>query len=213
MTDEKTIAELTARIAELEALLQQRTSAWHDTVNALSDWVCIIDLDFRIMHSNRAVEKFLGLSPSEVIGRPCYEVVHGTGARIDSCPIPPMVKALKRSQTEVQLGDGRWLSITADPLTDKGGNLTGAVHMVRDITPLREVQAERETLIRELRIALSEVKTLKGLIPICAGCRRIRDDSGAWSPLEAFVRSNFDADFSHGLCPECAKKEFEEYDL
>ena len=213
MTAEKSSDALKARITELEAQLQQCSSEWHDTLNALSDWICLIDLDFRIVRTNRAVEDFLGLTQEEVLGRACYEIVHGTGAHIDQCPIPPMVKALKRSQTEVQLDDGRWLSVTADPLTDKDGHLTGAVHTVRDITALREIQAERETLIRELQQALSEVKTLKGLIPICAGCRRIRDDSGAWNPLEAFVRNNFDADFSHGLCPDCAKKQFEEYDL
>ena len=213
MADAKRNEDLKARIAELEDALARREAEWYDTVNALSDWACIIDLDFKIVRTNRAVKDFLGLAPKDVLGRPCYQVVHGTGAHIDHCPIPPMVKALKRSQTEVQLDDGRWLSITADPLTDKDGRLTGAVHMVRDITARKAAEAEREKLIRELEKALAEVKTLKGLIPICANCRRIRDDSGAWNPLEAFVRNNFDADFSHGLCPECAKKEYEEFDL
>jgi PAS domain S-box-containing protein len=213
MTEDQTVAQLKARIAELEAALSRRTSEWDDTVNALSDWVCIIDRDFRIVRTNRAVETFLGITPAEAVGRTCYQLVHGTDARIDHCPIPPMVKSLQRSQTEVRLEDGRWLSVTADPLVDKSGQLIGAVHMVRDITALRAVQAERETLIQELEQTLAEVKTLKGLIPICANCRRIRDDTGAWSPLEAFVRNNFDADFSHGLCPECAKKEYEEYNL
>jgi PAS domain S-box-containing protein len=213
MTVEPSTAKLKARIKELEEALKRSACEWENTVNALSDWVCIIDLDFRIVRTNRAVEDFLGIPPEEVLGRTCYEIVHGTGTHIDHCPIPPMVKALKRSQTEVQIGDGRWLSVTADPLTDKVGILTGAVHMVRDITRLREVQAEHEVLIQELQQTLSEVKTLKGLIPICANCRRIRDDSGSWSPLEAFVRNNFDADFSHGLCPECAAREYAEYDL
>lgn len=213
MSAGKTTAELIARIRELEDALQERASEWEDTLNALSDWVCLIDLDFRIVRTNRAVESFLGVTREEVVGQPCYKVVHGTNARIGHCPIPPMVKSLRRAQTEVRLPDGRWLSVTADPLTDKDGALTGAVHMVRDITALREVQSERETLIRDLQQALSEVKTLKGLIPICANCRRIRDDNGAWSPLEAFVRNNFDADFSHGLCPECAAREYEAFDL
>jgi hypothetical protein len=98
-------------------------------------------------------------------------------------------------------------------LTDKTGKLSGAVHMVRDISALKAAQAEREALIRDLEQTLAEVKTLKGLIPICANCRRIRDDSGAWNSLEAFVRNNFDADFSHGICPECAQKEYKAFDL
>lgn len=213
MTTEPSHARLIARIDELETTLKRRTIEWNNTANALSDWVCIIDLDFRIVRSNRAVEDFLGVTPENAIGQRCYELVHGTGARIDRCPIPRMVQSGQRAQTEVPLADGRWLAITADPLTDNEGKLSGAVHMVRDISTLKAAQAERETLIRELEQTLAEVRTLKGLIPICANCRRIRDDSGAWSPLEAFVRSNFDADFSHGICPECAAREMEKFDL
>lgn len=213
MTAELSHAELITRIEELETTLKRRTTEWNNTANALSDWVCIIDLDFRIVRSNRAVENFLGVTPENAIGQRCYELVHGTGAHIDHCPVPRMVQSGQRAQTEVPLADGRWLAITADPLTDKEGKLSGAVHMVRDITELKAAQAERETLIRELEQTLAEVKTLKGLIPICANCRRIRDDSGAWSPLEAFVRNNFDADFSHGICPECAAREMEKFDL
>jgi len=213
MTDAQSITALKARIDELEAALVRRDSEWLDTVNALSDWICIIDLDFRIVRTNQAVKDFLGVAPEEVLGKRCYEIVHGTGGHIDHCPIPRMVQSGRRAQTEVPLADGRWLCITADPLTDNEGKLSGAVHMVRDITEFKAVEAERETLIRELEQTLAEVKTLKGLIPICANCRRIRDDSGAWNPLEAFVRNNFDADFSHGICPECAKKEYKAFDL
>lgn len=213
MTSDDTIARLQARISALEAAHARSASLWKETVDALSDWVCIIDPDFRIVHTNRAVEDFIGIKPEDVPGRTCFEIVHGTGAQIAQCPVPLMVKSLQRAQEEFQLPDGRWVSVTADPLTDDKGRLTGAVHMVRDITALKKIQAEREALIQKLGQALAEVRTLKGLIPICAKCRRIRDDSGAWSPLEAFVRNNFDADFSHGLCPDCARGEYEAYDL
>jgi len=213
MTSDTRTARLQARIEALEAALARSSSEWKDTVDAISDWVCIIDPDFHIVRTNRAVVNFLGMQPEAVVGRTCYEIVHGTAAHIAQCPIPPMVKSLRRAQEEVRLPDGRWLSVTADPLTDDQGRLTGAVHMVRDITDIKKMQDEREALIRKLEKTLAEVRTLKGLIPICAKCRRIRDDSGAWSPLEAFVRNNFDADFSHGLCPDCAKGEYEAYDL
>jgi len=213
MTSDHTIARLQARIAALEAERARSASTWRETVDAMSDWVCIIDRDFRIVRSNRAVEDFLGVKRENVLGKTCYALVHGTDAPIGHCPIPPMVKARQRAQADVQLADGRWLSVTVDPLTDHEGRLTGAVHMVRDITALRQIQAEREALIKKLEQALSEVRTIKGLIPICAKCHRIRNDKGAWGSLEAFVHDNFDADFSHGLCPACARSEFEAYDL
>jgi DNA-binding response OmpR family regulator len=71
---------------------------------------------------------------------------------------------------------------------------------------LREAAKEREKLIRELQFALDNIKTLQGLIPICANCKKIRDDKGYWSQVEEYIAGHTDAKFSHGVCPECAKK-------
>jgi CheY-like chemotaxis protein len=67
---------------------------------------------------------------------------------------------------------------------------------------------ERERLISELREALAHVKTLKGLLPICASCKKIRDDKGYWSQVESYVELHSEANFTHGLCPDCIKKWF-----
>lgn len=61
----------------------------------------------------------------------------------------------------------------------------------------------------ELKAALEEVKTLSGLLPICAGCKRIRDDGGYWNQIERYISNHSDASFSHGICPECAVKFYE----
>jgi len=78
--------------------------------------------------------------------------------------------------------------------------------VVRDITARRAAEAERDRLIDELQQALSEIKTLSGIIPICSGCKKIRDDSGYWHGVEAYVAEHTDADFSHGICPECVAR-------
>ena len=62
---------------------------------------------------------------------------------------------------------------------------------------------------KELQDALHEIKVLKGTIPICSYCKQIRDEEGVWNDLEAYIRSHSDAEFSHGVCPECYKKEVE----
>lgn len=59
---------------------------------------------------------------------------------------------------------------------------------------------------RELQEALAAVKTLCGLLPICASCKKIRDDKGYWNQLEAYIQNNFDAEITHGICPDCAKR-------
>lgn len=69
---------------------------------------------------------------------------------------------------------------------------------------------ERERLIRKLQKALQEVKRLSGLLPICAACKKIRDDSGNWHPIEDYIANHSEADFSHGVCPTCAKKLYPE---
>ena len=67
-------------------------------------------------------------------------------------------------------------------------------------------EMEKEKLINELQEALARVKLLNGLLPICASCKKIRDDNGYWNQIEVYIRDHSEADFSHGICPECAKK-------
>ncbi len=78
--------------------------------------------------------------------------------------------------------------------------------IVRDITERKSAEQEREKLIDELQKALTEIKTLHGILPICSSCKKVRDDSGAWHQLEAYIRDHTDAEFSHGLCMDCARK-------
>jgi hypothetical protein len=70
---------------------------------------------------------------------------------------------------------------------------------------------EREKVIKELQQALAEVKTLSGLLPICASCKKIRDDSGYWNQIEKYFIDHTDVEFSHGLCPDCVKKIYPDY--
>lgn len=74
----------------------------------------------------------------------------------------------------------------------------------------RQAEQEREKVICELTEALSEVKTLSGLLPICASCKKIRDDKGYWNQIEVYIRKHSGAEFSHGICPECARKLYPE---
>ncbi len=73
----------------------------------------------------------------------------------------------------------------------------------------RILEADRERLITELRAALMDVKRLSGLLPICAGCKKIRNDRHEWQRLEIFIRENSEAQFTHSLCPDCLKRLYE----
>jgi len=74
-----------------------------------------------------------------------------------------------------------------------------------------QADEEKSEIILDLQKALDRVKTLNGLLPICASCKKIRDDRGYWNQIEAYIEAYSEAQFSHGICPECAEKLYPEY--
>jgi hypothetical protein len=97
----------------------------------------------------------------------------------------------------------------AAPLYDQKGNLVGAIECIRDITERKRIEEEREKLICELENALSQIKQLKGLLPICMYCKKIRNDKNYWQAVESYITEYSGAIFTHGVCPECHKKYIE----
>ena len=80
--------------------------------------------------------------------------------------------------------------------------------LVEEVEALRQRVVEQERLIYELRAALAGVKKLSGLLPICSCCKKIRNEDGEWEQMELYIRGHSEADFSHGLCPECGEKTY-----
>ena len=86
-------------------------------------------------------------------------------------------------------------------------------HAQQEIERRKKAEQERDDVIKELKKALSEVKTLRGFLPICSICKKIRDDQGYWNQIESYIRDRSEAEFSHGICPGCAKKHYPEMAL
>jgi len=84
----------------------------------------------------------------------------------------------------------------------------GALFFLRVSSPLITQLIEKN---RELEEALGKVKQLSGLLPICASCKKIRDDKGYWNQIESYIKEHSEAEFSHGICPECLKKLYPDY--
>jgi DNA-binding response OmpR family regulator len=80
------------------------------------------------------------------------------------------------------------------------------VRLQQEIAERMRAEAEREQLIGQLQEALASIKTLRGLVPICAACKKIRDDSGYWNQLESYLLNHTEAQFSHGICPQCVRR-------
>ncbi|MGB8932672.1 MAG: cache domain-containing protein [Anaeromyxobacteraceae bacterium] len=100
-----------------------------------------------------------------------------------------------------------FLAAVTDAMVELSDGPT-VVGFIQDITERRRSEVERERLIGDLKTALADVKTLRGLLPICAHCKKIRDDRGYWNRIETFIRERSDAEFTHGICPDCARKFF-----
>ncbi|MFW6332685.1 MAG: GAF domain-containing protein [Thermodesulfobacteriota bacterium] len=83
-----------------------------------------------------------------------------------------------------------------------------ALQNSRYVDERKKSETQRENLIAELRSALSEVKRLSGLLPICSICKKIRDDKGYWNQIESYIQAHSDAKFSHRICKECAQKHY-----
>ena len=84
--------------------------------------------------------------------------------------------------------------------------ITIAMARFKDIMELRRINFELQTRNQEIEAAMAEIKTLSGLLPICSNCKKIRDDQGYWEQVEVYIAKHSNADFSHGLCPDCMKK-------
>jgi hypothetical protein len=92
-----------------------------------------------------------------------------------------------------------------------GAVLISALKAKRSIQALEKAEKERERLIRELQQALAEIKKLSGFLPICASCKRIRDDKGYWNQIEKYISEHSEAHFTHGICPECSRKLYPDF--
>jgi len=114
-----------------------------------------------------------------------------------------------RKQTETELTNYR------DHLEDLVRERTQQLQKLNEklqseIIEHERAEREKEKLIAELTEALANIKQLKGLIPICASCKKIRDDEGYWNEVEAYIGQHSEAEFSHGICPDCAQKLYPE---
>jgi PAS domain S-box-containing protein len=106
-------------------------------------------------------------------------------------------------------GSTRWTESIFKALRDGDKKIVGLLGITRDITERKKAACERERLITERQMALSEIKVLSGMLPICSSCKKIRNDEGYWEQLENYISEHSTAEFTHGFCPDCAKKFYE----
>lgn len=107
----------------------------------------------------------------------------------------------------------KWVFEQGRGFFTSGNELTHLEGFITDITQQKKIEIEKENLVEELQTAISEIKTLSGLLPICSHCKKIRDDKGYWNQIEEYLDLHTDAKFSHGICKDCAIKYYPSLDL
>jgi len=110
-------------------------------------------------------------------------------------------------------GEERMVAWHNTVFRNEAGNIVSTLSSGEDITERRRAEEEREKIVHELKESMGKVKLLSGFIPICASCKKIRDDKGFWEQVEVYIRDHSEAEFSHGICPECFKKLYPEETL
>jgi two-component system, cell cycle sensor histidine kinase and response regulator CckA len=164
---------------------------------------------------NAGAKRLYGYSAEEAVGQPGLLVVppsHHQEAQ-DQLRKLLSTEGTEPLETERRRKDGAsvTVSLTTSAIRDGEGRMIGASCIACDITERKRIESERIELIAHLNEMLSKVKTLSGLLPICASCKKIRDDHGYWQKLETFVHEHSEAEFSHSMCPDCMRQFYPEF--
>jgi PAS domain-containing protein len=179
-------------------------------IAAIGDGISIQDRDLTVVYQNKIHISFFG----DQRGKKCHQAYRQLENPCDACPVITSFKNGEIRSTEMTAPTDNGISyfeITTSPLRDAAGEVIAGIEVVRNIDRRKKMAQEREDLIHNLQEALTNIKTLRGLLPICAACKKIRDDKGYWNQIESYIRDHSEAEFSHSICPDCAKKLYPEY--
>ncbi|NTW06981.1 MAG: PAS domain S-box protein [Syntrophaceae bacterium] len=197
-----------------EAVLQESEEKYNQFFRTSRDCVFITSRDGNLIDLNDAAVELLGYSSREELLRMKIQYVYANEEeRAKHARVAAECGYVKEYPLDLRRKDGsiRHVLMTAVARYDANGKIIGYQGTIRDITERRKIEEERERLILELQEAISQVKTLSGLLPICASCKKIRDDKGYWNQIESYIRAHSEAKFSHSICPDCAKKMYPEF--
>jgi PAS domain S-box-containing protein len=199
-----------------EHRLTQMTLAYMAAiVESSEDAIIGMMLDGTILTWNSGAEKIYGYMAEEMKGKSITLLIPPYRPE----ELPQLYDKIKRGETiswyeTVRLRkDGQTIDValTLSPIKDAVGKVVGVSAIERDITIRKREEEERVKLIGELTEALGNIKTLRGLLPICASCKKIRDDRGYWQKVESYISEHTQAEFTHGICPECLRRLYPEY--
>ena len=200
------------RRAKAERALVEALDRERAILDTIPDMAWLKDREGKFLAANEAFLKALGIDRDALAGRTDFDYWPAELARRFLSDDVEVMRSGRPKRIEETLihaqGEPVWIETIKSPIYSDCGGVIGTVGIARDITAEKLAQEEKERLVAELQQALDRVKRLRGLLPICASCKKIRDDKGYWQQIEEHIRDHSEVDFSHGLCPDCASQLF-----
>lgn len=173
-------------------------------------WVASADMS-KVEYVSPAYATIWGRSCASLYADPYsyLRAVHPDDAARITALCSPTAEAHAAFEFRIVRPDGgvRWIAAQRFPVLDADGNVRRLVGISQDVTDRKEAELAREQVIGQLQQAMAELKTLRGLIPVCAWCRQVRDDAGFWRQFEVYLREQTDASVTHCICPSCLEKQ------
>lgn len=194
-----------------DSALRESENRYRGLFESATDGIYRSDARGAFASMNRAGARIFGYeNPEDIIGRPVLDYWRDLKDRERLLRDLEREKAVSswRIPARNKNGDPLELETSSRILEGPAGKFLGIEGVLRDVTERVKSEAERDLLLAQLQEAAANIRTLSGLLPICAGCKKIRDDQGSWSQIETYIRSHSEAQFTHGLCPDCQKVYF-----
>jgi len=204
---------------EMEADLRASEEKYRLLAETATDVIITLDEKLHITYVSPAVKPLAGYTVEESLTKSVHELLTPASyeyamkvfieeMEIEAGKSDDFIDRIRTLELEIVCKDGstKWTEIIFNPIRNKGKKIVGLLGLSRDITDRRRAEEERIRLISERENALSEIKILSGMLPICAVCKKIRNDEGYWEQIESYIRDHSGAEFTHGICPDCVKR-------
>lgn len=198
--------DLTVRKAA-EIKLAESEALFRATVNAMNEGMIIRDMNAQPVFINPKMLELTGYDETSMLEMNFEDLYTEESLPKVLEGFSETLETGRPGVYEVQMnrkGGGTIDILLSGSRLKVGDDSKKTVAIFTDISNIKRLEKEREDIIAQLQEALDSIKTLSGLVPICASCKKIRDDTGYWNQIEHYIEKHSDAQFSHGVCPDCA---------
>lgn len=207
------MCDLTTHLKKARAVANSR-DRYRKVIDSQQNLLYRLNPDFLITFVNQTFASTQDAPLRSMIGRPITAFVQES----NQLGLLNALEAVRSGSTPVEVeftisdGNGyrRWQQWRFEGIRNAEGDLTELQAVGHDISARKRAERRLREESQKLKQALAKVKRLSGMLPICASCKKIRDDSGYWNQIEEYIEHHSDAEFSHGICPECARKLYPE---